>query len=52
MKKLPVFLKSFFWDVEFSKIDPKENRVYILKRILEFGDEQAVSWMWENFNKQ
>ena len=52
MKKLPVFLQSFFWDVEFSKIDPKENRVYILKRILEFGDEQAVSWMWENFNKQ
>jgi hypothetical protein len=45
MGKIPEFLKKYFWDVEFNKIDLKKNRVYILKRILEFGDEKAVAWM-------
>ena len=52
MERLPTFLKKFFWDVEFGKIDPKKNRVYFLKRILELGDERAVSWMWKNFDKE
>ena len=52
MEKLPVFLKNLFWDVEFGKIDPKRSRVYILKRILELGDKQAVSWMWKHFKKE
>jgi len=51
MKKIPKFLKKYFWDVEFNKIELKKHRVYILRRILEFGDEKAVAWMWKNFKK-
>lgn len=51
MKKLPEFLKKYFWDVEFEKIALKKRRVYVLRRILEHGDEEAVSWMWKNFKK-
>ena len=51
MKKLPKFLKKYFWDVEFKEIDLDKSKVYILKRILEYGDEQAVGWMWKNFKK-
>ena len=51
MEKIPKFLKKYFWDVEFNKIDLKKNRTYILRRILEFGDEKAVAWMWKNFKK-
>jgi len=51
MEKIPEFLKKYFWDVEFNKIDLKKNRTYILRRILEFGDEKAVDWMWKNFKK-
>ncbi|MGB3479657.1 MAG: hypothetical protein WBB67_10905 [bacterium] len=51
MKKLPKFLKKYFWDVEFKEIDLLKRRVYVLKRILEYGDEQAVAWMWKNFKK-
>lgn len=50
-RKLPKFLKKYFWDVKFEKVDPVENRVYVLKRILEYGDEKAVRWMWKNFKK-
>ncbi|MFQ6113327.1 MAG: hypothetical protein ACE5NG_04455 [bacterium] len=51
MKKLPEFLSKYFWDVEFEKIDLQERRVFILRRILEYGDEKAVAWMWKNFKK-
>ena len=49
MKNLPGFLEKYFWDVEFQKIDLEKCKVYILKRILEYGDEEAVVWMWKNF---
>ena len=51
MKELPKFLKSYFWDVDFKEIDPKENRVYILKRILNYGDERAIQWLNRYFSK-
>ncbi len=49
MKVLPKFLKGYFWDVDFKKICPEKNRLFILKRILNYGDEKAVNWMHKNF---
>ena len=51
MKKLPEFLKKYFWDVEFKKIDLEKNKIYVLRRILNYGDEKAVTWMYKNFKK-
>jgi len=51
MEKPPEFLKKYFWDVQFEKIDLHKNREYILKRILNYGDEKAVAWMYRNFEK-
>ena len=51
MSRLPKFLKQYFWDVDFERMDLKECRVYVLKRILEYGDEKAVQWIWENFKR-
>ena len=50
MKELPKFLKSYFWDADFKEIDPRENRVYILKRILkEIGERQPVKVLGRDF---
>ena len=51
MRKLPELLKEYFWDVEFEKIDLHKQKVFILKRLLEYGNEKAVAWMWRNFKK-
>ncbi len=51
MEKLPEFLKKYFWDVEFKKINLKKNSVYVLRRILEYGDGDAVVWMRKNFKE-
>ena len=45
IQKLPPVFKKYFWDVEFEKINPEKRKVYILQRILEYGDEDAVAWM-------
>lgn len=50
--KLPRALKKYFWDVEFEKINFENRKIYILKRILEYGDESAIAWMRKNFKKR
>lgn len=51
MKKLPDFLRKYFWEVKFEDINFDKRKIYILKRILEYGDTKAVKWMWTNFKK-
>jgi len=51
MKKIPKFLKKYFWEIRFKELDLQKCRVYILRRILEYGDEEAVAWLWRNFKK-
>ena len=50
MKQLPQFLQKYFWDVDFSKLDQKLYPRFIIERILEYGDREAVKWMQENFD--
>lgn len=49
--KLPSFLKKYFWDVEFSKLDFRKDLGYIAARILEYGDARAVKWLFRVFPK-
>ena len=51
MKKLPGFLKKYFWDTDFTRIDPERSRIYIIRRIMEYGDQKAVAWMRKNYPK-
>lgn len=43
-------VKKYFWDVDVEHLDIHGHKKYILERILEFGDEEAVAWMWKNFS--
>lgn len=51
MISLPEYLRRYFWDVSFEKIDLEKSRVFVLKRVLEYGNEEAVRWMWKHFKK-
>jgi len=50
MKTLPQFLKKYFWDVDFSKLNKEIYALFIIERILEEGDEKATRWMRDNFD--
>lgn len=45
-------MEKHFWDVEFKELDTKRFARFILKRILEYGDEKAISWMRKNFTRK
>lgn len=50
--KLPIFLKKYFWDVKFNKLDDKKNSVYIITRILAYGGLEAARWMMKHYPKK
>jgi len=51
MRKLPHFLKRYFWDVDFSKLQKNSHPQFIIKRILEYGDEKATKWLFQHFTR-
>ncbi len=52
MKKIPKFLKSYFWDIQFEKLDFKKRKTFILKRILNEGNDKAIAWMFKTFKRK
>ncbi len=48
---IPINLKKYFWEVNTDKLVPKNYPEYIISRILEYGDETAVRWLFRNFKK-
>jgi hypothetical protein len=46
VKIIAEHLRPFFWETDLSKIDIEENKQYIIERILEFGDKDAVQWLF------
>ncbi|MDO8573381.1 MAG: hypothetical protein Q7R77_01385 [Candidatus Daviesbacteria bacterium] len=50
MRKLPVFLKQYFWDVDFNKLE-RTSKTFILKRILDRGDDKALKWLLKHYTK-
>ena len=43
--KPPYFLKKYFWDVNFASLDLKRDQLYIITRLLEYGDIEAIRWL-------
>lgn len=43
------FRPTLFWDVDPKTIDPQKNSTYIIERILDFGNDEEVRWMFQNY---
>ena len=46
------FRQSLFWDVDPKTIDPKKHAKYIIERILDFGNDLEVKWLWEHYDRK
>lgn len=51
MKKLPFFLKQYFWDVDFEKLELETSKTFILKRVLDRGNDKALKWLLKHYTK-
>lgn len=43
------FRQTLFWDVDPKTIKPKKHARYIIERILDFGNDKEVRWMWHYY---
>ncbi len=43
------FRQSLFWDVDIKTINLKKHAWYIIERIMDFGTDKEVRWMWNYY---
>ena len=43
--------QSLFWDTPVKNINIKKHARYIAERIMDYGNDKEVKWMWDNFPK-
>lgn len=48
---LPEHLRPFFWDIDAERFEPPARAEYTIGRILELGDENAVRWLKQTFDR-
>lgn len=48
---LPEPLRPFFWDIDTVSFEPTAHPEYTIGRILELGDENAVRWLKQTFDR-
>lgn len=44
--------QSLFWDIDLDILNPKEHVSYIIERVLDFGDEEDVCWLFSTYPKE
>ncbi|MBO8129195.1 MAG: hypothetical protein H0Z39_08365 [Peptococcaceae bacterium] len=42
---LPEFTHPFFWDVDASTINPVGDYFFVIERLLEYGNDDAIRWL-------
>lgn len=47
---LPEFLRPLFWDTDFDQLRVPGHERYIIERVLEYGDDPAIRWLWRTFD--
>ena len=46
---VPNALQPLFWDIDLSTFQPSAHPDYTIFRVLEYGDDEAITWLRENF---
>jgi len=47
--RIPEFLEPYFWEIDFTSLRLPERQTYVIERVLEYGDDQAVRWLKATF---
>jgi len=43
--RIPGHVSQLFWDIKKESIDVKKHSAFIIKRILDYGDEKSLLWL-------
>ncbi|MEK9175804.1 MAG: hypothetical protein AAB795_04455 [Patescibacteria group bacterium] len=45
------FRQALFWDTNPKNIDAEKNAQYIIERVLDFGNDKEVRWLYNYYDK-
>ncbi len=51
MQNVMKLRQSLFWDTNPEKIDTDKNAQYIIERVLDFGNDSEVKWLYHFYDK-
>ena len=49
---IPIEFRPFFWDVDWEELDQECHAVFIIERILNEGDHQAIAWVFKTYGRE
>ena len=49
---LPDYLKVYFWDIEIDELDLHQHSHFIITRILNEGNDQALKWLFDLYDRE
>lgn len=49
--RVPEFLRSYFWDVDFEKLEIQTHHFLIIKRVLDRGNLYDIRWLIKTYGK-
>ena len=49
--KIPKSLHKYFWDVDIKKLDPDKKPYFVINRLLDKGNVEAVKWVRGNYTE-
>jgi len=50
--ELPGLLRPFFWDVDFRTLSIDRSSYFIISRLMEHGDEAAMSFLLKTYSRE
>ncbi len=50
-KQIPKRLKPIFWSYDFDSLDSEEDRVHIIKQIINYGDLEDWKWLLDTYGE-
>lgn len=49
--QIPEFLRQYFWDVPFEKLEIKKHAFLVIKRVLDRGNLSDIRWLIKTYGK-
>ena len=52
MKGLPPYVEKYLWDVKMEDLDIASHSIFVIERVLEYGDTRAFLWLLKTYTKE
>ncbi len=49
---IPDYVRTYLWDVNLEELSLQKHSKFIIERVLEYGDMNALKWLESNFKRE